>query len=82
MTQQRPRVHIQKNLYFDRNISDMLIAIIYFVLDISKVSIARSAYMRQKHNQLGIVCFTFSEKKSFSKIYHSCIKRLLDISDI
>ena len=49
MTQQRPRVHIQKNLYFDRNISDMLIAIIYFVLDISKVSIARSAYMVIRH---------------------------------
>ena len=29
---------------------------------------------RQKHNQLGIVCFTFSEKKSFSKIFHSYIK--------
>ena len=49
MTQQRPRVHIQKNLYFDRNISDMLIARIYFVLGISKVSIARSAYMVIRH---------------------------------
>ena len=37
---------------------------------------------RQKHNQLGIVCFTFSEKKSFSKIFHSCIKRLSDMLDI
>ena len=35
----------EKNLYFDRNISDMSIDIIYFVLDTSKVSIARSAYM-------------------------------------
>ena len=45
MAQQRPRVQIEKNLYFDRNISDMSIDIIYFILDISKVSIARSAYM-------------------------------------
>ena len=34
MTQQRPRVRIEKNLYFDRNISDMSTDIIYFVLDI------------------------------------------------
>ena len=45
MAQQRPRVQIEKNLYFDRNISDMSIDTIYFTLDISKVSIARSAYM-------------------------------------
>ena len=36
---------------------------------------------RQKHNQLGIVCFTFS-KKSFLKIFHLCIKRLFVMSDI
>ena len=40
------------------------------------------AGLRQKHNQLGILCFTFSEKKSFSKIFHLCIKRLFDMSDI
>ena len=39
----------EKNLYFDRNISDMSIDIIYFVLDISKVRIARSAYMVIRH---------------------------------
>ena len=49
MAQQIPRVQIEKNLYFDRNISDMSIDMIYFVLDISKVSIARSAYMVNRH---------------------------------
>ena len=49
MAQPRPRVQKEKNLYFDRNISDMSIGIIYFVLDISKVSIARSAYMVIRH---------------------------------
>ena len=47
-----------------------------------KIPIKCSENKRQKHNQLGIVCFTFSEKKSFSKIFHSCIKRLSDMSDI
>ena len=49
MAQIRPPVQIEKNLYFDRNISDMSIDIIYFVLDISKVSIARSAFMVIRH---------------------------------
>ena len=37
MTEQRPRVRIEKKQYFDRNITDTLIEIIYFVLGIIKV---------------------------------------------
>ena len=49
MTQQRPRVRIEIKLYFNRNISDMSIEITYFDLNISKVRIARSAYMVIRH---------------------------------
>ena len=41
MTQERPRVRIEKKQYFDRNIWDMLIDIRYFVLDILQVVISR-----------------------------------------
>ena len=45
MTQQRPRVRIEKKQYFDRNISDISIELIYFVLGIYyKWGISRSAY--------------------------------------
>ena len=37
MTQQRPRVRIEKKQYFDRNISDISIELIYFVLGILQV---------------------------------------------
>ena len=37
MTQQRPRVRIEKKQYFDRNITDTSIEIIYFVLGILQV---------------------------------------------
>ena len=37
MTQQRPRVRIEKKQYFDQNISDISIEIIYFVLGILQV---------------------------------------------
>ena len=44
MTQERPRVRIEKKQYFDRNIWDMSIDITYFVLDILQVVISRSTY--------------------------------------
>ena len=44
MTQERPRVQMEKKQYFDRNIWDMSIDLTYFVLDISKVGISRSTY--------------------------------------
>ena len=34
MTQQRPRVRIEKKQYFDLNITDISIEVIYFVLGI------------------------------------------------
>ena len=37
MTQQIPRVRIEKKQYFDRNISDISIEIIYIVLGILQV---------------------------------------------
>ena len=37
MTQQRPRVRIEKKQYFDRNISDISIELIYFVLGVLQV---------------------------------------------
>ena len=36
MTQERPRVRMEKKQYFDRNILDMSIDLTYFVLDILK----------------------------------------------
>ena len=44
MTQERPRVRMEKKQYFDRNIWDMSIDLTYFVLDILKVGISRSTY--------------------------------------
>ena len=44
MTQERPRVRIEKKQYFVRNIWDMSIDITYFVLDILQVVISRSTY--------------------------------------
>ena len=44
MTQERPRVRIEKKHYLDRNIWDMSIDITYFVLDILQVVISRSTY--------------------------------------
>ena len=44
MTQERPRVGMEKKQYFDRNIWDMSIDITYFVLDILGVGISRSTY--------------------------------------
>ena len=44
MTQERPRVWMEKKQYFDRNIWDMSIDLTYFVLDILKVGISRSTY--------------------------------------
>ena len=44
MTQERPRVGMEKKQYFDRNIWDMSIDITYFVLDILQVGISRSTY--------------------------------------
>ena len=44
MTQERPRVRIEKKQYFDQNIWDMSIDIAYFVLDILQVVISRSTY--------------------------------------
>ena len=44
MTQERPRVRIEKKQYFDQNIWDMSIDITYFVLDILQVVISRSTY--------------------------------------
>ena len=44
MSQERPRVRIEKKQYFDRNIWDMSIDITYFVLDILQVVISRSTY--------------------------------------
>ena len=40
MTQERPREHMEKKQYFDRNIWDMSIDITYFVLDILQVGIS------------------------------------------
>ena len=45
MTQERPRVRIEKKQYFDRKIWDMSIDITYFVLDIFQVVISRLTYM-------------------------------------
>ena len=44
MTQERPRVRIEKKQYFDRNIWDMSIDVTYFVLDILQMVISRSTY--------------------------------------
>ena len=44
MTQERPRVRMEKKQYFDRNIWDMSIDLTYFVLDILKVGISRLTY--------------------------------------
>ena len=44
MTQERPRVRMEKKQYFDRNIWDMSIGITYLVLDILQVGISRSTY--------------------------------------
>ena len=54
----------EKNLYFDRNISDMSIDIIYFVLDISKVSIARSAYMVIRHIEFDILYLVLTDVRN------------------
>ena len=44
MTQERPRVRMEKKQYFDRNIWDMSIDLTYFVMDIFKVGISRWTY--------------------------------------
>ena len=44
MTQERPRVWMEKKQYFDQNICDMSIDITYFVLDILQVGISRLTY--------------------------------------
>ena len=44
MTQERPRVRMEKKQYFDRNIWDISLDLTYFVLDILKVGISRSTY--------------------------------------
>ena len=49
-------------------------------------SITKHAYItmtkRQKHNQIGIVCFTFCKIKKFLKSLIFGIDCLFDISDI
>ena len=44
MTQEKPRVRMEKNQYFDRKIWDISIDVTYFVLDILQVGISRLTY--------------------------------------
>ena len=49
MTQQRPRVRIEKKQYFDRNISDISIELIYFILGILQVGAYLDRHMIIRH---------------------------------
>ena len=69
MTQERPRVRIEKKHYFDRNIWDMSIDITYFVLDILQVVISRSTY----YISFERMCLTVKTATSVECINDICI---------